>query len=115
MISSKISSTSCLSQVARSSRKYAGWGTANPAEETEMGSTITAATVSGSSASMVRSRSRALARAHASSVGAVPSTPARSRKAWGGWWCRKPGMRGSKTLLRSQLPVAERAPMVPPW
>ena len=59
MISSKMSKTLCLSQAARRIAKYSGGGTTKPAEEMDIGSMMTAATVSGSSASMVRSTKRA--------------------------------------------------------
>ena len=56
--SSKISSTPCRSQISRTSGQYSGPGTCTPAAA-EIGSPITAATVSGPSLRIARSISRA--------------------------------------------------------
>ena len=111
MISSKISRMSCRSQYSRSSWKNSGGGTTKPADETEIGSMMIAATVSGSSATIVLLDDLGagvaaallghLAVRAAVAVRRVDVEEARSS--------------GSKTDLRSQPPPADSAPIVAPW
>src|SRR5215211_4640136 len=108
MISSKISKISWRSQYSRSSLKKAGGGTTKPADEIEIGSMMIAATVAGSSATILLSTMSARMLPRVS-----PNfRPYAQREQYGGGTCRKCASTGSETLFGYQPAPAERAPMV---
>ncbi len=106
--SSKISSTLWRLVMSRRMAKYSSVGVTIP-PVLQIGSTSTAATVSGFSLTMISSNSRAQKRLVSSQLGK------RSRSWIGEKAFRKPGMWGSNLTLRLAPPLADMAARVPPW